>query len=41
MSVLIDSDVLIWMSRQHAGAIAKLQTIELWQVSTVGYIELI
>jgi predicted nucleic acid-binding protein len=41
MNVLIDSDILIWMSRQHAGAIAKLQTIQLWQVSTVGYIELI
>jgi predicted nucleic acid-binding protein len=41
MSVLIDSDVLVWMSRKHPGAIAKLQTIELWQVSTVGYIELI
>jgi predicted nucleic acid-binding protein len=41
MNVLIDSDILIWMSRQHAGAIAKLQTIQLWQLSTVGYIELI
>lgn len=41
MNLLIDSDVLIWMSREHEGAIAKLQTIERWQVSTVGYIELI
>jgi predicted nucleic acid-binding protein len=29
------------MSRKHPTAITKLQTIELWQVSTVGYIELI
>ncbi len=41
MNLLIDSDVLIWMSRNHPGAIARLQTIQLWQVSTVGYIELI
>jgi predicted nucleic acid-binding protein len=41
MNLLIDSDVLIWMSRKHPGAIAKLQTIQLWQVSAVGYIELV
>ncbi len=39
--MLIDSDLLIWVSRNHAGAIARLQTIEHWQVSAVAYIELI
>lgn len=38
--MLIDTDVLIWMTRGHAGAVAKLQTIMPWRISAVTYIEL-
>ncbi len=38
--MLIDSDVLIWLTRGHTGAAATLQTINPWRVSTVTYIEL-
>jgi predicted nucleic acid-binding protein len=39
--VLIDTDVLIWMTRGHAGAAAKLQTMMPWRISAVTYMELV
>lgn len=38
--MLIDTDVLIWMTRGHAGAAVRLQSINPWQISAVTYIEL-
>ncbi len=38
--MLIDTDVLIWMTRGHAGAAARLQTLIPWQISAVTYMEL-
>jgi len=38
--MLIDTDVLIWMTRGHAGAARRLQTIQPWRISAVTYIEL-
>jgi predicted nucleic acid-binding protein len=38
--MLIDSDVLVWLTRGHAGAAARLQAITPWQISVVTYIEL-
>lgn len=38
--MLIDTDVLIWMTRGHAGAAARLQTMMPWRISAVTYMEL-
>ena len=38
--MLIDTDVLIWMTRGHAGAAAHLQTLTPWRISAVTYMEL-
>jgi predicted nucleic acid-binding protein len=38
--MLIDTDVLIWMTRGHAGAAARLQTLLPWRISAVTYMEL-
>ena len=38
--LLIDSDVLIWLTRGHAGAKARLMQINPWQISTITYLEL-
>lgn len=38
--ILIDSDVLIWLTRGHAGAKARLMQINSWQISTITYLEL-
>jgi predicted nucleic acid-binding protein len=38
--MLIDTDVLIWMTRGHEGAATRLQTITPWRISAVTYIEL-
>jgi predicted nucleic acid-binding protein len=38
--MLIDSDVLIWMTRGHVSAITRLETIQPWRISAVTYIEL-
>jgi predicted nucleic acid-binding protein len=38
--MLIDTDVLIWMTRGHAGAAARLQTLTPWRISAVTYMEL-
>jgi predicted nucleic acid-binding protein len=39
-SMLIDSDVLVWLTRGHVGAAQRLQQIEAWRISVVTYIEL-
>jgi predicted nucleic acid-binding protein len=39
--LLVDTDVLIWFTRGHLGAMERLQSIAPWQISTVTYIELI
>jgi predicted nucleic acid-binding protein len=38
--MLIDSDVLIWMTRGHPAAAARLQALLPWRISAVTYIEL-
>ena len=41
MSVfLIDSDVLVWLTRGHVGAARRLHALHPWRISTVTYIEL-
>ena len=40
MAVLIDSDVLIWLTRGNLRAAQRLQQLAAWQISTVTYIEL-
>ena len=39
-SRLIDSDVLIWLTRGHLGAAQRLQAITPWRISVVTYMEL-
>lgn len=38
--MLMDTDVLIWVTRGHARAAAALQAITPWRISAVTYIEL-
>ena len=38
--MLIDTDVLIWMTRGHAGAATRLQALTPWCISAVTYMEL-
>ncbi len=38
--ILIDSDVLIWLTRGHVGAEARLAQTSPWQISTITYLEL-
>ena len=38
--MLIDSDVLVWMTRGHGGAVQRLAQVLPWQLSAVTYIEL-
>lgn len=38
--VLVDSDVLIWTLRGHARAVAKMQGLADWHISSVSYMEL-
>lgn len=38
--ILIGSDVLIWFTRGHVGAKARLMQINPWRLSTVTYLEL-
>lgn len=40
MEMLIDSDVLIWLTRGHAGAKTRLGIIHPWRISIVTYLEL-
>ena len=38
--ILIDSDVLVWLTRGHPGAAQRLHAINPWRISVVTYIEL-
>ena len=38
--MLIDSDVLVWLTRGHVGAARRLHALEAWRISAVTYIEL-
>ena len=37
---LIDSDVLVWLTRGHVGAAERLHRIDRWRISEVTYMEL-
>jgi len=37
--MLVDSDVLIWRSRGHAGASKRLRSMPAWRISVVTYME--
>ena len=38
--MLIDSDVLVWLTRGHSGAAQRLHKLNPWRISVVTYIEL-
>jgi predicted nucleic acid-binding protein len=38
--MLIDSDVLVWLTRGHVGAAKRLHALNPWRISAVTYIEL-
>jgi predicted nucleic acid-binding protein len=38
--MLIDSDVLVWLTRGHVGAAQRLHELISWRISVVTYIEL-
>lgn len=38
--MLIDSDLLVWMTRGHVGAVQRLAQLLPWKLSAVTYIEL-
>lgn len=38
--MLIDSDVLVWLTRGHPGAAQRLRALNPWRISVVTYIEL-
>jgi predicted nucleic acid-binding protein len=38
--MLIDSDVLVWLTRGHLGAAQRLQEVKAWRISVVTYMEL-
>ena len=38
--MLIDSAVLVWLTRGHLGAAERLHALPAWRISTVTYIEL-
>jgi predicted nucleic acid-binding protein len=40
LPVLIDSDVLIWLTRGHVGAAQRLGQISTWRISVITYMEL-
>lgn len=40
MSTLIDSDVVVWLTRGHIGAARRLHAIKHWRISAVTYMEL-
>lgn len=41
MTILVDSDVLIWFTRGHPGAEIQLRSIMPWYISAVTYMELV
>lgn len=38
--MLVDSDVLVWLTRGHVGAAQRLQSLPGWKISVVTYMEL-
>ena len=38
--MLVDSDVLVWLTRGHVGAAQRLRELSPWRISVVTYIEL-
>ena len=38
--MMIDSDVLVWLTRGHVGAAERLHALPAWRISAVTYIEL-
>jgi predicted nucleic acid-binding protein len=38
--MLIDSDVLVWLTRGNVRAATRLHALEVWRISAVTYIEL-
>jgi predicted nucleic acid-binding protein len=40
LTVLIDSDVLVWLTRGHVGAAQRLHALNPWRISVVTYMEL-
>jgi predicted nucleic acid-binding protein len=38
--MLIDSDVLVWLTRGHVGAAKRLHELNPWRISVVTYMEL-
>lgn len=38
--MLIDSDVLVWLTRGHVGAAQRLHELNPWRISVVTYMEL-
>jgi predicted nucleic acid-binding protein len=38
--ILIDSRVLVWLTRGHPGAAQRLQELDPWRISVVTYMEL-
>jgi predicted nucleic acid-binding protein len=38
--MLIDSDVLVWLTRGHVGAARRLHVLSPWRISSATYIEL-
>lgn len=38
--ILIDTDVLVWLTRGYATAAERLHVIDAWRISSVTYIEL-
>lgn len=39
--MLIDSDVLVWLTRGHVGAANRLHALSAWRISSVTYMELV
>ncbi len=39
-AMLIDSDVLVWLTRGHVGAAQRLHALPAWRISAVTYMEL-
>ena len=38
--MLIDSDVLVWLTRGHVGAAERLHALPAWRITAVTYMEL-
>ena len=38
--MLVDTDVLVWLTRGHQGAASRLKQIGAWRISAITYMEL-